>query len=599
MANKISPITLQNNDVATLGAQGNSIIAHSNGLTSIRAAGINENEAVNPFDDDCSGIYASPGGISLNTQATQTNYQTVSTINDDNNNNIVAPTKPTPGKAILIGDSQTPAIKSFSKKLQPLTKDGVLWKSGWFLKDLKKAVEAYKKDETIQKVFINIGTNGSYSSSDNVSGLISSIKKTFPNSTLYVIEGSTGWGGVKDVQRSTIDNYYKKFTSLGVTKLQNAIGDVRKDDREQNGKIIDPNKDDQHPNTKTPGMKLIGFEIDNIIGTVTSPKLPAVDVKPLPSPTPKPISIVEQIPSDEFEDIESLPDREDSPIVIIYHQEATDIESENEEFEKALEESTIPDPSVGDNLTGDNLTGGNLVETTQINKNGITTSLVAYLLHQQGEAGAPALLYYTFVEPTSFVGKPNKFGNFNFSTNMYGIYLTDKSKYANIGSDFFNKNLFAKAKSKIKTDRHTRRVFKKNKYGKVVINGWFDTSYFTPANFLKYYIIKWEEIYKKANEKGRCPLKIEKILIKYSKKYNIPLELFKAMCYIESGFNPNTGNENYKGLFAFGKNEWAKFYPGKEWVPTVFDPELNANFGGKKANDHLAKANTLINKYVK
>lgn len=588
MANKISPITLQNNDVATLGAQGNSIIAHSNGLTSIRAAGSNENESVNPFDDDCSGIYASPGGISLNTQSTQTNYQTVSTTNDSNN--IVVPTKPTPGKAILIGDSQTPSIKNFSKKLQPLTKEGVLWKSGWFLKDLKKAVEAYSKDETIEKVFINIGTNGGYSSSDNVSGLISSIKKTFPNSTLYVIEGSTGWGGVKNIQRSTIDNYYKKFTSLGVTKLENAIGDVRQDDREQNGKTIDPNKDDQHPNTKTPGMALIGREIDNILGTITSPKLPAVDTKPIPSPTPKPSSIVEQ-KSDEFEDIEFLPDREDSPIIIIYPQEVLNIDYDNDEFNKALEESQIPDPPVGDNS----------IETTQIDKNGITTGLVAYLLHQQGPAGAPALLYYSFIKPTSFVdraqSKKDGFGYNPISTNQYGIYLTDKSKNSNIGSDFFK--LFPNAKSKTKTTRHTRYVYKVNKKGQVLINGWFDTSYFTPLNFLKYYTNKWQSLYQTGNKKGKCPSNIENILKKYANKYNIPLDLFKAMCWTESNFIPEADNGLFKGLFQLGKPVWDQYYKNLDWSKKAFDPDLNADLGGKMASDNLAKANTLINKYVK
>ena len=102
--NKVSPITLQSNDVATLGSQGNSIIAHNNGLTSIRAAGNNESAAVDPFNDDCSGIYASPGGISLNTKATQTNYQTIgSTQTQQNNpNNIVQANIPIPSVSVTL-----------------------------------------------------------------------------------------------------------------------------------------------------------------------------------------------------------------------------------------------------------------------------------------------------------------------------------------------------------------------------------------------------------------------------------------------------------------------------------------------------------------
>ena len=96
--NKVSPITLQSNDVAILGSQGNSIITHNNGLISFRAAGANDLSAVDPFNDDCSGIYASPGGISLNTKSTQTNYQTIGSTQTQQNDpkNIVQANVPVP-----------------------------------------------------------------------------------------------------------------------------------------------------------------------------------------------------------------------------------------------------------------------------------------------------------------------------------------------------------------------------------------------------------------------------------------------------------------------------------------------------------------------
>ena len=96
--NKVSPITLQSNDVTILGSQGNSIITHNNGLISFRAAGANDLSAVDPFNDDCSGIYASPGGISLNTKSTQTNYQTIGSTQTQQNDpkNIVQANIPVP-----------------------------------------------------------------------------------------------------------------------------------------------------------------------------------------------------------------------------------------------------------------------------------------------------------------------------------------------------------------------------------------------------------------------------------------------------------------------------------------------------------------------
>jgi len=102
--NKVSPITLQSNDVAILGSQGNSIITHNNGLTSIRAAGTNDLSSVDPFNDDCSGIYASPGGISLNTKSAQTNYQTIGSTQTQQNDpkNIVQANVPVPSVSVTL-----------------------------------------------------------------------------------------------------------------------------------------------------------------------------------------------------------------------------------------------------------------------------------------------------------------------------------------------------------------------------------------------------------------------------------------------------------------------------------------------------------------
>ena len=264
-----------------------------------------------------------------------------------------------------------------------------------------------------------------------------------------------------------------------------------------------------------------------------------------------------------------------------------------------MNENEIPPLSESKNVTlrDNSINTNQTTYNTQINKNSITPYLVTYLLHQQGPGGAPALLYYSFIKPIPFVSRDQAredgFGRkgISVSTNQYGYYLSDKSKSANIGKDFFI--LFPAAQSKKQTPQHTRYVFQRRR--------WYDTSYFTPLNFLVYYTYKWEIIYKTGNEKGKCPQNIEIILKKYAIKHNVPLDLFKGMCYIESAFNPKSGATGpYKGLFQLGKPVWDEYYKFKiDWSKNALDPDLNADCGGELTSDNMITASKLIQKYVK
>jgi hypothetical protein len=576
MANKVSPITLQSNDVAQLGAQGNSIIAHSNGLMSIRAAGSNEKEAINPFDDDCSGIYASPGGIALNAQASQTNYQTIITEIDD----YVEPEPSSPCKSILIGDSQTPSIKNNSRKLQPIGPSEGLWKSGWFVKDLLKAVKAYAKDDTIDQVFINIGTNGAYQRADKIEDLVDAITVTFPNAKKYVIEGSTGWStgvnndgySLKTVTRAIIDAYYKRFTDKGVTKLTNAIGS-------------DPN----HPNDSTPGIKKVGAEIDDLITKCKTVPLPKVENRPLPknevykSPT---IINKEDIPEGLVLVEDALPDKEDivTNIVSEEEEEVVDRSDGNEKFAGIL---NLLDTQIDSNL----LKGGGGGNVTIISKGDINTYMVAYLQHNQGEAGAKSALYYTFKQPIDrlTVAKSKFASTENLWTNQYGCWVIDSSKDANVGNDFIKK-LFPAAASATATSRHTRYMAKKGYY-----TGYIDLSYFNTANFVTYWAYKWKTVYAIYKTKRPKDSAVEAAITKWAKYYNVPLDYAMTCCAIESGFDPNNGNKGYRGLYAMGRDGWKSVF-GKDsnWERDCHDIDMGAHAGIKILRDALDKANNII-----
>jgi len=134
------------------------------------------------------------------------------------------------GRSIIIGDSQTPFIKKQSSKIEMLGSVGgenVLWKGGMGLKWLKDAVTKYPITKDITNVVINIGTNGGFNAKDDVSGLVRELKRVFPKAKLFVVKGSWGWGGNKNVTDSKVNTYYQKFADEGVEVLNPAIGVVK------------------------------------------------------------------------------------------------------------------------------------------------------------------------------------------------------------------------------------------------------------------------------------------------------------------------------------------------------------------------------------
>jgi len=181
----------------------------------------------------------------------------------------VTPTLGAGGPAIIIGDSQTPAISQYATKAK-LLGDGqtqgpsTLWKIGCFLvnparKDLSLLdfLKSYGTDPSVKYVVINIGTNGGFNNTDaQVKELVSEVKKHFPSAALLAVQGSWGWGGNVNVTETQVKAYYDKFRKEGVTILEPPIGNHTTD----------------HPNALTKRkdgqliFKLIGEAIDAAIG---------------------------------------------------------------------------------------------------------------------------------------------------------------------------------------------------------------------------------------------------------------------------------------------------------------------------------------------
>jgi hypothetical protein len=81
------------------------------------------------------------------------------------------------GRKLIIGDSHAVLIGS---KVSNAKVDPLLAKSGWRVSNLMSALSGYPVTNDVCKIFISIGTNGQFSSSDNVEGLITPNKNKVP-----------------------------------------------------------------------------------------------------------------------------------------------------------------------------------------------------------------------------------------------------------------------------------------------------------------------------------------------------------------------------------------------------------------------------------
>ena len=121
---------------------------------------------------------------------------------------------------ILIGDSQTYYLSKYTKQIKQIKK---LSKSGIGVVELNKKVVSYPTSKNTKSVSVCIGVNDYYQD-NGVETLMISIKRTFPNATIYIIQGSWGWGRVKKYNSSSVLQYYQKFKEFGGEIIEPPIG---------------------------------------------------------------------------------------------------------------------------------------------------------------------------------------------------------------------------------------------------------------------------------------------------------------------------------------------------------------------------------------
>ena len=158
--------------------------------------------------------------------------------------------KSSTGGNIIIGDSQTPFVARNTSKAKLLSSTpgkSSLWLGGQAVPWLISALEEYPVSENIKNVITVIGTNGAFGKvfNDNIPLLFKLLREKFPNAKILTVQGSWGWGGLKNIKESEVRNYYNKFKMEGATLIEPPVGNV-----------VDP-----HNNL--PVYSIIGAEIDN------------------------------------------------------------------------------------------------------------------------------------------------------------------------------------------------------------------------------------------------------------------------------------------------------------------------------------------------
>lgn len=134
-------------------------------------------------------------------------------------------------KNIIIGDSTVPYLDNAVQKASRINKKGgesSLWLGGMSVIWLIGALKKYPVDQNVENVIISMGTNGGFGKhlKYDVSELFSLLRKKFPNAKFIVVQGSWGWGSLKNIKEQDVKEYYKKYKKEGATIIEPPIGKV-------------------------------------------------------------------------------------------------------------------------------------------------------------------------------------------------------------------------------------------------------------------------------------------------------------------------------------------------------------------------------------
>lgn len=128
---------------------------------------------------------------------------------------------------IAIGDPQAAVLAGKSRKLDVVGSKGGesnLWNYGADVNWLKSALKKFPVSPNVRNVVICIGTNNTFSQSEDISGLFSLLFSRFPNASFHTVQGSWGKGSNVEVELKNVERYYNKFKSY--SNIVGSVGDI-------------------------------------------------------------------------------------------------------------------------------------------------------------------------------------------------------------------------------------------------------------------------------------------------------------------------------------------------------------------------------------
>lgn len=489
-------------------------------------------------------------------------------ISESNENSLVG----------IIGDSQVGLYTSQIKDLRTFG-DGsqVLNLGGWSSTKLRRALENHTSIyPDVGIIFIKIGDNDGFRinfAKENAPVIKEQIKRIFPNVTrMVMIKGGWGWGGLSkftsETEPAEFVQYYEEFKKNGFEIIQLSQGKLTSD---------------REAHTVHDGIKAQCVEIRKVIdGFKPSPEvLVSVDQQNIPSEGTvggyyqNLTNCIEtgvelkrqsrgQMIYNELVQIAQMglkflgydlprfgadglfgPESENS---VRNFKQANNVEGDpnvmdtnffvalkNKLIEQNFDENSVKDINVS--------VSKNFAE--MLNSVGNNNLWIYWLGHNQGAYGASELLRVS-LDPDPMV------------------------RFANNSRDYFMSGWFTKY-------NHIRRnvgddgedgVFKSQI--KAAYDGGDDKG--VAIAFCAYQKWKFDQMYRNGNQKIHNHPDIKEIFLKALKDKNsdIPFEFLAAISYQESKFNPRSGNDTYKGLFALRAGEST----GLDNT-TIYDPYKN------------------------
>jgi hypothetical protein len=108
----------------------------------------------------------------------------------------------TTNQNIIIGDSLATCLEnilitagSSARKISPTQGESSLWEGGkaapWLINALKK----YPVNTAVKGVVVSIGSNDGFNNSNNLTTILTELRRVFPNAKYLFVRGSYGWGG--------------------------------------------------------------------------------------------------------------------------------------------------------------------------------------------------------------------------------------------------------------------------------------------------------------------------------------------------------------------------------------------------------------------